>query len=196
MTQAKKTIKAVAVVRDIRSGMTDVALREKYRLTPTGLETVFRKLLEAGLIVPEDLQRRPQVGTDRVPEESVRIFDRKKLDLPLTIYERDNPDVRGVILDMSERGVGVRGLEASVGDVKTFVIAADEFFEVDPTEFEAVCRWVGGEGASGEPFGGYEVTDPSETGLKDLLDLMRALSLDERTVMSSHLRKSRRDHLL
>jgi len=147
MTQAKKTIKAVAVVRDIRSGMTDVALREKYRLTPTGLETVFRKLLEAGLIVPEDLQRRPQVGTDRVPEESVRIFDRKKLDLPLTIYERDNPDVRGVILDMSERGVGVRGLEASVGDVKTFVIAADEFFEVDPTEFEAVCRWVGGEGA-------------------------------------------------
>jgi hypothetical protein len=92
--------------------------------------------------------------------------------------------------------VGVRGIETAVGDVKTFVIAADEFFQIDPVVFKAVCRWAGGEDAAGEHFGGYEVTDLSETVLKELLDLIRALALDERTVMSTHMRKSRRDHLL
>lgn len=196
MAPSKKTIKAVAVVSDIRAGMTDVALRKKYRLTQTGLGTVFAKLLQAGLIRPSDLERRPQIHADRIVDQAIRIFDRTKLDFPLTVCEQDSPHVSGTLTDLSERGVGVRGIEAAVGDVKTLVIAADEFFHVDPIVFQAICRWSKGEDATSECFCGFEVTDPSEGALKDLLDLIRGLSLDERTVMATHMRKTRRDHLL
>lgn len=195
MTEPKKTIKAVAIVRDIRAGMADAALRDKYRLTEKGLQTVFLKLLDTGLIAPSDLELRPHVHAERIIDQPIRLLDRKKLDFALEIYEYDNPDVRGIVVDISERGVGIRGMDAGVGDVKTFVIAADDLFQIDPVMFEAVCRWVGGEDLTRGSFGGYELTDPSETGLRDLLDLINALSMDKRTLMATRTRRNG-DHLL
>jgi uncharacterized protein (DUF433 family) len=55
---AKPKIEAKLVVQDIRSGMEDADLMEKYRLSAKGLQSLFTKLLEFDLIQQEELDER------------------------------------------------------------------------------------------------------------------------------------------
>ncbi|MFZ5865183.1 MAG: DUF4388 domain-containing protein [Thermodesulfobacteriota bacterium] len=50
----KREVKAKEVVADIRAGIDDVGLMNKYKLTPRGLDSLFGKLLTAGLISRRD----------------------------------------------------------------------------------------------------------------------------------------------
>jgi hypothetical protein len=51
-------INAQEAARDVRSGMDDPALMEKYRLSYKGLQSLFDKLIAGGLITQADLNRR------------------------------------------------------------------------------------------------------------------------------------------
>jgi uncharacterized protein (DUF433 family) len=53
-----KRLSAVDVLADIRAGLSDSALMEKYRLSAKGLEHVFTKLVGAGLISQMEIDRR------------------------------------------------------------------------------------------------------------------------------------------
>jgi len=50
----KREISAREVVADLRAGVDDVGLMNKYKLTPRGLDSLFGKLLTAGLISRTD----------------------------------------------------------------------------------------------------------------------------------------------
>jgi hypothetical protein len=54
---AKPRVSAKEAVRDIRSGMSDAGLMEKYGLSARGLESLFKKLLKAGVVKRADLVR-------------------------------------------------------------------------------------------------------------------------------------------
>jgi hypothetical protein len=62
----KPKIGAREAANDIRSGMTDAELMEKYHLTAKGLESLFRKLVEAKLL------EQSFVGTRTAPVEADR----------------------------------------------------------------------------------------------------------------------------
>jgi hypothetical protein len=81
-----------------------------------------------------------------------------------------------MVTDVTEKGVGVRGIDAEVGETRTFVISADEFTLVGPFAFEATCRWVNRDGAEGDFLAGFEITKISEDGLRELRNLIRALT--------------------
>lgn len=55
---AKRTISGKQVLEDIRAGMTDMQLIRKYDLHPPGLQKLFNKLIETGLITQEELDER------------------------------------------------------------------------------------------------------------------------------------------
>lgn len=55
---ARRTVSAKEVVQDIRSGMNDAGLMEKYGLSPEWLPIMFSKLLDAGLITQPELDQR------------------------------------------------------------------------------------------------------------------------------------------
>ena len=55
---AKRAIDAKQAVADIRSGRDDDALIAKYELSAEMLQSLFDKLLSAGLITQADLKRR------------------------------------------------------------------------------------------------------------------------------------------
>ena len=55
---AKAQIKSKEVLQDIHSGVTDAELKQKYRLTDQGLKSLFKKLLDAGLIHQVELDTR------------------------------------------------------------------------------------------------------------------------------------------
>jgi hypothetical protein len=55
----KRTINAKEAVSDIRSGMTADELMQKYRLSAKGLDVLFGKLVQAGLLHENESYRRP-----------------------------------------------------------------------------------------------------------------------------------------
>jgi Domain of unknown function (DUF4388) len=58
MGMVKREILAKEILNDIKAGMDDVSLMQKYRLTGKGLDSVLQKLLRAGLISERDLNAR------------------------------------------------------------------------------------------------------------------------------------------
>jgi hypothetical protein len=54
----KREVRAKEAIGDIRSGMDDIALMEKYRLNDMGLRSLFKKLLAAGLVTADEIDRR------------------------------------------------------------------------------------------------------------------------------------------
>ncbi len=172
---AKRRIDTKELVADIRSNLADVELMEKYKLSSRGLQRVFGKLVNSGAVMPEDLAGRNISYDDSVTLRKVRGSIRALPILSIDIYEKNNPQIMGRIRDLSEVGVGVRGLEAEVGELKSLIVVPDEFFEIEQFSFEAKCRWCRTE-SGGKIFrSGFEITDikgDSLTGLQELLQLM------------------------
>jgi uncharacterized protein YxjI len=56
-------------VQELRSGISDAEMMAEYRLTPEGLQSLFSKLVKAGLITAEELahRERPDPNPDSVP---------------------------------------------------------------------------------------------------------------------------------
>jgi hypothetical protein len=69
---AKRRISAAEMVKDIRAGLTDLELMNKYNLSPKGLQSAMRKLLEARFITQAEYDWRPSEYDDTVAI-SVRI---------------------------------------------------------------------------------------------------------------------------
>jgi len=54
----RKKVKASEVLTDIRGGMTDQALMEKYGLSEKGLDSLFKKLLDGGILKQGEMEKR------------------------------------------------------------------------------------------------------------------------------------------
>ncbi|MFH1117322.1 MAG: YIP1 family protein [Pseudomonadota bacterium] len=65
---SKPTINAKAVLKDIRNGASKSDLMEKYKLSPKGLESLYKKLVAAGFIPAGELTRRTVKPAAAVPE--------------------------------------------------------------------------------------------------------------------------------
>lgn len=65
----KKKINAGQIVSDIRAGMDGPGLRLKYGLSDEGLKTIYRKLLDKGLVTAADMGRPSRPA--RVPRKPV-----------------------------------------------------------------------------------------------------------------------------
>ncbi len=69
----KIKIKAKQFLVDIRSGMDDEALMIRYNLLPRQLQSVFRRIIDAGLITPLELSNRLQITKSQVREAFVEM---------------------------------------------------------------------------------------------------------------------------
>lgn len=67
-TPPTRTIGAGRFLKDIRSGLDDEELMEKYRLSPRQLQGLFRELIEAGLVTPMELSSRLSITKSQVRE--------------------------------------------------------------------------------------------------------------------------------
>ena len=61
-----RIIKGQEFVKDIRSGMSDFDLGEKYGLTPHGFDRVLGYLVDIGLITKGELQERQQLSDSQI----------------------------------------------------------------------------------------------------------------------------------
>ncbi len=180
----KQLISTKDFVQDTRSGMTDGALIHKYNLSPNRLQRIFKKLLDVKAMTAEELDGRCASLDDNVQSSTKagRLLYRHVLDFVLPIYEETKPEMLGMVLNITEGGIGLAGIQARFGETKNFVIPADEFFDVGRARFEARCRWAGNEIRTGEHVSGFEVTSISSgdlAELRKLIQLIQIVSVEE-----------------
>jgi uncharacterized protein (DUF433 family) len=72
---SKREIKAKNILEDLRAGLTDDQLMEKYRLSPTGLKSLFDKMVAAKVMTKEEYAWRPVGWDDTVSIDLSEIKD-------------------------------------------------------------------------------------------------------------------------
>jgi hypothetical protein len=173
-----RQLTAGELVQEIRAGVSDFDLMEKYGLSSKGLEKAFRTLIAAGAIEEEQLRSRSQSVYDTVFIESMREIPRYYLALTVEIYEATRPGVKGKLRDITEQGVGITGIPAKVGEIKTLVIPADKFIDVQQIVFDAECVWTEKPAPGGRFAAGFRLASISEQALTDLKMLIRSVAFD------------------
>jgi hypothetical protein len=106
-----RMINAREAVRDVRSGVNDAMLMEKYGLSPKGLNSLFDKLMSLGLLTQRDRDRR-QLGiedhTVDLREEKLSLSDAfRQLGLHATtssVDEIDTEPVQSQIMPVTREG--------------------------------------------------------------------------------------------
>jgi hypothetical protein len=173
----KRIVQARDIVRDVRAGMTDGDLMAKYGLSAKGLQSAFTKLVNSGILSVAEIYGQRRSGQDTVIIDDVRELPRHFLSVTLPIFEANHLDWKGQIREVNEKGVGITGIQARIGEVKSFVIASRPFLEVDNIWLEAECIWMQAGQKLAEWYGGFQITKISPKDLKNLRELIRLLSL-------------------
>ncbi len=173
--EAKRKIKAEDIVTSIVSGATDRELMEQNKLTPQGLQSVFKKLFDLRLLDRSKYHHR--LSPDYSPRDKVivRRLDRTEILLPLEIQDLNDPECIGVLTNLTDHGVGIVGVASRVGQVRRFKVLADEYFQLAPFALEARCIWTKIEEGSTEQSSGFEITRISERDKAKLMHLMDTL---------------------
>jgi Mor family transcriptional regulator len=171
-----RKVNLLQIVADIRAGMSNPDIMEKYKLSEDMLRQVSKKLLEARMTRSADDEPETTIE-ERSDFLATGEFVRHEVDLDVPIYEAGRPDNQGVVRDISEEGVGVAGIEAKVGDLKTLVILGDEFGEFSSFEFEAYCRWSYADAADGACLTGFAISKISNNDFQQLEKLVRLVRL-------------------
>ena len=177
----KRSISAKDIVNDIRGGLADTELMEKYHLSSRGLQSLFRKFVEGKFVSRAELDVRTSLDQDTAEVTGVRRYRRRYPVLPATVHEPGNPETKGMLRDITERGVGITGIEASVDEIRTFVIRAGSLSGFEPFQLQAICRWAK-KGDDGKHTAGFEITSISRENLQGLRDLIQGFTLAADTV--------------
>ncbi|HMK35091.1 MAG TPA: PilZ domain-containing protein [Desulfomonilaceae bacterium] len=176
---AKKQVPARAVVSDIRAGFGDNGLRAKYSLSQRGLGRLFKKLLTSNLITHDELYRGSCLYKENIDRIMSRFRPRADLSVKIPIYEVTSGSV-GLLRDISETGLRVAGIQAAIGDEKTFQIPIDMFIRADPLLVIAECRWVKIKSKNRQyPVAGYELKAVSEADANVLRDFIEFLLMSK-----------------
>lgn len=174
----KRALNGREFLSDLHSGLTETELMEKYRITSRCLQSLYRKLLNAGVLSRDDLKTeiRASLYSSTVELHALRNLPRESVVCPLLIYAEDEPDRIGRVMDISVAGVGTMGLLAKEGDQKTLIIAADKFFNVGRIVLSVVCRWTKTD-TSAQALAGWEILFLDKDSEQELVKLIQSLSI-------------------
>jgi uncharacterized protein (DUF433 family) len=169
---------ALKIAGDVRSGMKDSELMEKYQLSHTGLQEACQKLLTDGLLGSGEIDGlKPSVNSGASVFHERRQISRRTPSLRIIVCDSNSEGLRGTLKDVTEKGLAVRGLEAGVGELKTLAILGDELGIIDPFELTAECRWAGSEGFEGQTVLGFQIIAISDQDLQSLKQFVDLLDL-------------------
>lgn len=174
-----RKIGAAAIVRDIRAGMHDPDLMDKYNLSASGLQKLLRKLVEAGIIEHDELYASSPAYKDTVDITHLRLHEREEVTVPLPIISSNEME-QGLVRDISATGLRTAGISVLPGETRGFSLPVDHFIMAEPILFEAVCKWAKGRGTDIRyVVAGWEITNISEKAQEDLNRFVKVLRLGD-----------------
>lgn len=174
----KRTIKVKDIVGDVRSGVTAEEMISKYNLSLNMLRNILARLVVANKLDETDMQDLFSGIDERLAVKERRKNLRYYVYVPLPIYDVENLMEEGQVVDISEGGLRISGIEASQGEKREFVVQPDYFGNAFPFCFEATCRW-SSQDESGEWVAGFDISTISDGGLEQIRKIVRMLALPE-----------------
>lgn len=172
-----RSISATRISRDILWGMTGFQIMKKYRLTPATLQTILKKLVGAGTVDMDELGLELYLRLEAAAPDNIRQVERVYLDFDVTVFDKARPCSPGLLRDVSEKGVGLKGIPARIGEIKTLMIVGDALGQLTSFEFEAKCRWTTADEEHGELLSGFEITLIQPRALNQLKKLVKLATL-------------------
>ena len=95
--------------------------------------------------------------------------------MPLLVQDASNPELKGTVIDISERGLGVKGLKVKVDEVKFLSVKANQLLKIRPFVLKVKCRWVKAGYEVKETQAGFEIISVTPDALQELRDLVEIL---------------------
>ena len=165
------------VLRDVRSGLTDAELMDKYRVTYLELDKIFTRLLDTHVATRGELYGRSSFFAETVAVYSSPNPEGHYLAFPIPISDAMDPKVMGRLRTVGETEVGTVGIEAEVEQYRTLVIFPEKFVDIEPITFDAMCVW-----SQAEPEGNYatfRIAYITQRDLSRLRNLVKSLTLGD-----------------
>jgi hypothetical protein len=178
---AKRVIPIRRIIHEIRSGMGDVPIMEKYSLAPEEYMEILQQLKRENALWPQEPPPPKQEPEPPELEDQIqrRTIPRCYMVINRAICDAGKPSIRGIVTDITEKGVQVVGLQALLNEVRAFSIGRDRLSPGADLQFEAVCRWVRKGRRLEEWQAGFEITKISSQNLVRLRKLIQELTFCE-----------------
>jgi hypothetical protein len=152
-----RTIKASELLQDLRHGLTEKQLVAKYRISTSKLKKVMARLRQVrGLPFGEDSRLGGEISDDDIRDYVPRM-PRNYLPYPFPVRVVGDPTARGLIMNITENGTMVSGIDVHVGQTKTFAVVLSRSPVLNPFGFEAECVWTHQDKSEGL-CAGYSIT--------------------------------------
>jgi len=172
----KRQISQPRIVHDIHSGMTEAKLMEKYELSSWSIQRVLAKLLAVGAITLEEVAILCPDDNQTLTLREMRKYERSFPVVSMAVYEQGKPRIKGWLLDISEKGLGVTGVPSEVDDLKTLTIAPEELSLFEPITLQAECRWFRPGDLDIDCTAGFAITHISEPSLEQFCDMLESMT--------------------
>ena len=172
-----KSINAGQIVEDIHSGLTGCRLMKKYRLSPIGLQSVLRKLVDSRIVGIADLGLELYLRLEANMPGDIREQERLRLDFEVSVCDVDKPDATGTVRDISETGIGTNGIAVEVDEIKTLMVLGDVLDQVVPFACRARCRWTSSDESDGRIRAGFQIIQISARDRRQLRRLVELVTL-------------------
>lgn len=163
------------MVEDIHAQMIDSELMEKYQLSAGELKAVFKHLIETNVLSLVELYRRPVLSDDMIDAEIRRKLPRYRLAFLVPVHESVRPESKGWVVNITEKGMQTRGIQAHVGEYKVFAVTPRRMKDVGEIVFAAECRWRRTEDPDEVPIAGFRITEISQEQLRRLRNFIRSI---------------------
>jgi len=151
---------------------------EKFEMSLPALQSAFQQLLKAGLITRQELRNRSKSTNGEHPSDDTRRLPRNYLVIPIEVYDGNDASNKGVIRDLTEKGLGIFGVRSALDQVKRLVIPPSDLNMVGSVSFEAKCRWTKKD-EQGEYLSGFQIVSIEEKDLDTLRKLIEELSFGD-----------------
>jgi hypothetical protein len=177
-----RPVNTKAIIEDIKSGLGDIPIMEKYQLSPAEYLRVLDKLVAVRAITETATRERKRALKARPPEETLskRQLQRNYALFTIAIHDADDLTVTGTLNDITEKGLQLSGMPAQAGGVRTFLVRSDVFTVSPPLVLTAICKWTVPEEEGRNLVAGFEITGISRHDLLGLRRLIEELTISPR----------------
>ncbi|MFC1836682.1 PilZ domain-containing protein [Thermodesulfobacteriota bacterium] len=173
---AALTVCEEEIVEAIRAGRSRKELLEEFRLTDRGLRWTCVTLISKGLVSWREVNQNLCSTLEELAPENYREARRWPLKFEVLVYDAESPHVEGIVRDISDKGLAIKGIKVEAGENRAFIIAEDDFGEYAKIAVEAQCKWARRD-SDGEYVAGFEITHASAGHLRELQLLKRLAKL-------------------
>ncbi len=173
-----RKIMLAEIVKDIQMGLGDVPIMEKYNIRPVQYIDILERLKGAQAVDERYLAgrigREEQMKSDEEPRKAPRCY----LVANVRIVDLLDSSVCGEVMDLTDKGCQLRGIECKVGETKRFRVQAEGYpGDRMDCRFAAQCRWGNWDQTEGTYVAGFEIKDITAQDRKNLRAIVRLLSI-------------------